>query len=91
MMLIVTALAAAAAGAAVPQKTVQSTQQAQMAPVCQQVGVHKTAPSGKADRRRTHNLSKEPPAKELKAVLYTEGDCAKPIVVREQVGNTPQR
>ncbi|MBO9669931.1 MAG: hypothetical protein J7485_05395 [Sphingobium sp.] len=85
MLLFAAAIIAAATPvqrAATPQKAPVLTG----APVCQQAAIQKV---GKAGKRGAHKLSQEPSAKELKAVLYTEGGCAKPLVVRDQVGNTP--
>lgn len=82
-------LFAAAIVAAVPAATTSKEKPVLTGtPVCQQAALQKV---GKAEKRGAHKLSQEPPAKQLKGVLYTEGGCNKPLVVRDEVGNAPRR
>lgn len=53
------------------------------APKCENAGVH---PAGRTAPARIRPLTEEPLAREEKAVVYSEGACVKPIVVRDQVG-----
>jgi len=56
--------------------------------------VCQTAEQKPVDERgasRPRALGQEPRAKEIKAVLYTEGGCIKPIVVRDQISAPPAR
>lgn len=53
------------------------------APKCENADMHMTRPAGAPSIRP---LALEPLAREEKSVVYSEGTCVKPIVVREQVG-----
>jgi hypothetical protein len=39
----------------------------------------------------TRKLGEEPAADAIAAVLYTEGQCSKPIVVSRNIGANPRR
>ena len=79
MLIIAAAIIAIAPGMPMTdQKSIRSP-----APVCQQVAAQKVA---KAGQPLTHDLGKEPSADAFSAVLYTEGQCTKPIVVSRDIG-----
>ena len=58
-------------------------------PVCQNVSrsfaLDRTRPL------RPHNLTAEPPAKQVLTVLRTVDGCSKPVVIREDVGAPARR
>lgn len=56
------------------------------APLCQRAAVRKVDMDGAA---LVHDLTQEPPADAVAAVLYTEGGCARPIVVSRGIGSQP--
>jgi len=84
--MILLALSLAAAVADIPQ--VRSRRGAEAAPVCQTILPQRVDGRGSAGPRP---LSTEPPAKDIAAVLYTEGGCSRPIVIRDEVGAPPRR
>jgi hypothetical protein len=57
-------------------------------PVCQTVSVQRTE-LGKA-QPGAHKLTAEPPARQILGVLRTVDGCARPVVIREDVG-APRR
>ena len=64
------------------------------APVCQQVGPRSAGADGalfQGDKDAAliagmRKLGKEPAADAIAAVLYTEGQCSKPVVVSRDIG-----
>jgi hypothetical protein len=70
-----------------------------VAPVCQQTGPHRAGSDGAlvqgnkdaAPIAGTRKLGEEPAADAIAAVLYTEGQCSKPVVVSRNVGANPKR
>jgi hypothetical protein len=70
-----------------------------VAPICQQVGPRSASADGALFQGNkdaaliagTRKLSEEPAADAIAAVLYTEGQCSKPIVIGRNLGNNPKR
>jgi hypothetical protein len=85
MLIVATLIAIAGAS---PPATPLKGGTASAGSVCQTVEQKPVDVRG-ASQPRT--LAQEPPAREIKAVLHTEGGCIKPIVVRDQVGAPPAR
>jgi hypothetical protein len=94
-MLIVATLIAAASG--MPMADPKSVRI--VAPICQQVGPRSASADGalfQGDKDAvmiagTRKLGEEPAADAIAAVLYTEGQCSKPIVVSRNIGANPRR
>ncbi|MBO9581396.1 MAG: hypothetical protein J7498_10945 [Sphingobium sp.] len=90
-MLIVTAIIAAVSGTPTIDSGVRT-----IAPVCEQTGARPAAQRDdpalfQGDRDHTlitdvRKLAKEPAADAYSAVLYTEGQCSKPIMVSRSLG-----
>jgi len=58
-------------------------------PVCQNPTA--TLVDGKAPRAGVHPLNQEPAAKQVLTVMRTVDGCAKPVVVREEIGRPRSR
>jgi len=93
------ALALAATSLAAPLKQETDLPFKGVAPVCQRAAIQQADGSGSALFRGSkgtpvsgmHKLSDEPNADMISAVLYSEGQCAKPIVISRDIGVTPKR
>jgi hypothetical protein len=88
--MLTTILGLAAANGAVPaQPPAADPRSLSVAPVCRTVSAHPAGAVAKTPVPAPHALGQEPPADEIAAMLYTEGGCIKPVVVREDVGASP--
>lgn len=69
-----------------------------IAPVCQQTRARSASAGGALFQGNkdatliagTRKLGKEPAADAIAAVLYTEGQCSKPILVSRDIGTNPK-
>ncbi len=82
MLIVAAAVIAATPGVPVIDQKIVRT----IAPLCQPIAPQTVR---KADGPAVRNLAKEPPADAIAAVLYTEGQCSKPIVISKGIGNKP--
>ena len=89
MLIAITMMAAASGMPMIDQNSVRI-----VAPVCQQTGPHSANADGAlfqgnkdaALMAGTRKLGEEPAADAIAAVLYTEGQCSKPVVVSRDIG-----
>ena len=58
-------------------------------PVCQ--NVNRSFALDREKPLRPHNLTAEPPARQILTVLRTVDGCSKPVVIREDVGAPARR
>jgi hypothetical protein len=89
MLIAATIIAAASGMPTIDQNSVRT-----VAPVCQQAGPRRAGDDGalfQGDKDATliagtRKLGEEPAADVIAAVLYTEGQCSKPVVVSRDMG-----
>ncbi len=91
-MLTIATIFAAATATGMPVAVPQAAKA--MPPVCQQVEARKADgsalyESGKGKAPAARPLAEEPPADVVAALLYTEGQCSKPIVISRGIGTKP--
>jgi hypothetical protein len=94
MLIAATMIAAASGIPIIDQNSVRI-----VAPVCQQIGPRSASAGGalfQGDKdaaliASARKLGEEPAADAIAAVLYTEGQCSKPVVVSRDIGMKRKR